>query len=98
MKKTVDICGIPHEIIYKDDNFTAGGDALGEIHYKDAKIYIASGQSKEMEKQTLCHEIVHGILMHIGEPGMSEDEGFVTKLGMAVAISFDPVVKTVKGK
>ena len=39
--------------------------------------------------QTLCHEIVHGMLVHLGFQEMSADEQFVQSLAMAINQSFD---------
>ena len=96
MKRTVNICGIPHTVILQDDNFTASGQTLGEIHYKTAEIFLATGQSPEIEKETLCHEMMHGILLHIGETELCDDEGFVTKIAAAVSQAFDPIIKVEK--
>lgn len=44
---------------------------------------------EEMKKATLCHEIMHGILLNIGREDLSNDENFVTALGNAIYASFE---------
>lgn len=46
------------------------------------------------KQETLCHEIVHGILVHIGRQDLSNDETLVQALGNAINQSF--VVREVK--
>lgn len=42
-----------------------------------------------IKSETLCHEIMHGILVHIGRDDLSHDETFVTALGNAIWQTFD---------
>ena len=84
----VNICGIPHEIIETEQ--TIGTDTtLGQINYGEAKIYINKGIAPQLKKEALCHEIIHGILIHIGRGELSEDECFVQSLGNAINQTFD---------
>lgn len=80
----INICGIPHTIIICDDAFTSNNAHLGEIDYKSATIKISSGMTKEMENQTVMHELLHGLLTHLGYCDLSNDEQFVTALSMAM--------------
>ena len=93
--KNINICGIRHSIDYVVDEFE-NNEMLGQIRYKDAKIQINQACCDEIQKATLCHEIMHGILLHIGRDDLSNDEAFVTAIGNAVNESFKPNVYEVK--
>ena len=45
---------------------------------------------KEQQGEALCHEILHGILVHIGKDELSQDESFVQCLSNALYQSFEP--------
>lgn len=86
--KTVKICGIPYDIVMCEDNFDIDTH-FGQIEYRDSIIKINKDVQEPMQKQTLCHEIVHGILVHIGYSDLSNDETFVQALAMAINQTFD---------
>lgn len=85
----VNICGIPHEIIECEDSFTAEATHFGEIDYKACKIRINKDMAKDAKEETICHEIVHGILVHLGYSEQSQDETFVQGLANAIYQGFD---------
>lgn len=89
--KYVNICGISHQIHYEHDNFNTDLH-LGEIQYDKALIRINVDATPEIQRETLCHEIAHGILIHIGRNDLSNDETFVAALGNALNQSFIPKV------
>ena len=84
----INICGIPHEVVECNDAFDADMH-LGQIDYKHAKILINKDAALAIKSETLCHEIMHGILVHIGRDDLSQDETFVTALGNAIWQSFN---------
>ena len=84
----VTICGIPHEVIECEDSFTATAVHFGEIDYKKCLIKIASDLSDEHKEEALCHEIIHGILVHLGYDEQSQDEQSVQALGNAINQTF----------
>ena len=88
----VNICGIPHEIIFCDDNFSTDTH-YGQIDYGKAEIRISTNISKEQQGEALCHEILHGILVHIGKGELSQDEEFVNCVSNAIYQSFTPKVE-----
>ena len=88
MSKTVNICGIPHQIIEKD-YIEGNGCVLDEIEYRSCTISMRKDQTPEMYNQTLIHEIVHGILVMIGRNDLSEDETFVQTLALAINLTFE---------
>lgn len=85
----VNICGIPHEVIYVNDEFNTDTH-FGQIDYGKAIIKISKDISKEQQDEALCHEILHGILVHIGKGELSQDEEFVNVLSNAIYQSFIP--------
>ena len=85
----ISICGIPHEIVYANDVFNTDTH-YGQIDYGKAVIKISKDVSKEQQGEALCHEILHGILVHIGKDELSQDESFVQCLSNAIYQSFEP--------
>ena len=85
----VNICGVSHVVIEKEDNFTADNSHFGEITYSKAEILINKDLPKEMKKETLCHEIVHGIFVHLGREDLTNDETLVQQLGNAIYQGFE---------
>ena len=83
----VKICGIPHKIIECDDAFNIDTHC-GQINYGKAEIKINKDLSDEMKQETLCHEIVHGMLVVIGRNDLSNDETLVQCLGNAINQTF----------
>ena len=86
----ISICGIPHEVVYANDVFD-NDTHYGQIDYGKAVIKISKDVSKEQQDEALCHEILHGILVHIGKDELSQDESFVQCLSNAIYQSFVPV-------
>lgn len=80
---TVNICGIPHKVIEVEDTFNVDCH-FGMIDYKKALIKINKDASLEIKRETLWHEIVHGILVHLGYNDLSNDEQFVQAVGNAI--------------
>lgn len=85
---TVNICGIPHTVIECEDKFNVDTH-FGQIDYKACEIRINEDMTKESKKETICHEMMHGILVHIGYNEYAEDEQFVQALGNAIFQSFE---------
>lgn len=84
----VNICGILHKVIECEDKFDLDTH-FGQIDYKTCEIRINKDMSEEAKAETLCHEIIHGILVHLGYSDQSQDEQFVQALGNAVYQSFE---------
>lgn len=84
----VNICGVPHEVVEKEDNFDCDSH-LGMIDYVKAEILINNKLHGKNRIETLCHEMVHGMLVHIGRQDLSDDETFVQSLGNAIMQGFD---------
>lgn len=87
----VSIMGIPHTITLKDDSLSNGAN-VGMIEYTKAKITLNGDMTDELAAETLTHEILHGILVHMGRDDLSSDERFVQGLANAVYQSFVPIV------
>lgn len=79
----VNICGLPHEVVEVEDKFNMDCH-MGMIEYKDLIIKINKDMPQIAKEETLCHEMVHGILVHLGYPDMANDEQFVQAFGNAI--------------
>ncbi len=86
--KKVNICGMPYTVKECEDHFDSDCHC-GLIIYSECLIKINKNMHEEMKKATLCHEIMHGILLNIGREDLSNDENFVTALGNAVYATFE---------
>jgi len=84
---TVNICGIPHKVIEAKDNYDSGH--CGLITYGKCEIRIEPDMVEEAKKETICHEIIHGIFTHLGYMDYANNEQLVQALGNAVYQSFD---------
>lgn len=83
----VNICGIKHKVIECEDKFNTDCH-FGQINYKDAEILINRYMYPAIKEETLCHEMIHGILVHIGYQEQSNDEQFVQALSNAIYQGF----------
>lgn len=84
----INICGIPHAVIECEDNFDIDVH-FGQIDFKKCEIKINKNMTEENKKEALCHEIVHGMLLHLGYNDYTNDEQFVQALGNAISQSFN---------
>ena len=62
---------------------------LGQIDYKACEIRINKDLATEAKEETICHEMIHGILVHLGYTDYAVDEQFVQALGNAIYQGFD---------
>ena len=85
---TIYICGIPHTVVEKEDNFDSETH-FGMIDYGKCEIVINKNIPEQLKKETITHEVIHGILLHIGRQDLSGDEQFVQALGNAIFQTFD---------
>ena len=88
MIQKVNICGISHDVEYAEDKFDASECHFGQIDYKNAKITVNKDMNLAIQEQTICHEMVHGILVHLGYNDLTNDEQFVQALGSAIYQGF----------
>ena len=84
----VKICGITHAVRLCEECFNADASHFGEIEYAKCEIRINKDMPEEMQMQTLVHEMLHGMLVMIGEVELSQDEKLVQSLAMAINQSF----------
>lgn len=85
---TVNICGVSHKIVECEDNFNADCH-FGQIDYKACEIHINKDLTEENKKETICHEMVHGIFIHLGYNDYAQDEQLVQALGNAIYQGFN---------
>ena len=90
---TVNICGMPHKIIECKDNFNVDTH-FGMIDYKELVIKVNKDMPEEAKNETICHEMLHGILVHLGYEEFSQNEQFVQALGNAIFQGFN--IKKIK--
>jgi uncharacterized protein YjaZ len=73
----VKISGIDYSITVAEHKDAGEENFLcGEISYHKTTIYINEEQNDQQRAATLIHEIVHGILYHMGSE-MNDNEKFV---------------------
>ena len=85
--KKVLICGIPHRVVLCEDNFDTDLH-LGQINYGSATIRVNGSSSEELQEEALFHEMLHGILVHLGRNDEAQNECFVQSLANAIYQSF----------
>lgn len=83
----VNICGLMHEIVESEDAFDVDMH-LGQINYKELKILINKNIPNELKEETICHEMVHGMLTHLGFYEEAQNEQFVQSLSNAIYQGF----------
>ena len=84
----VNICGIPHKVIECEDKFNADLH-LGQIDYRACENRINKDMIRESKLETICHEMVHGIFIHLGYNDYAQDEQLVQALGNAIYQGFN---------
>ena len=70
----------------------------GKINYETQEIVISSNISSQHQLQTIIHELLHGILTHLGYSNHSDDEQFVTAVSAALYQSLAPFLTFYWGK
>ena len=53
------------------------------------EIIINRDMPEESQRETLIHEMVHGMLVHMGCDDLNNDEKFVQQMAVAIGMSFD---------
>lgn len=88
----VNICGMPHKVVECEDRFNSDCH-FGMIDHLTCEIRINKDMTEENKKETLCHEMVHGIFIHLGYSNLSNDEQLVQALANAIYQGFDVKVE-----
>lgn len=86
---TVTICGIPYNVVECDDKFNADAKHFGQVDFLSAEIHINKDMADAVKEESLVHEIVHAVLVHIGRSDLSEDEIFVQSFANAINQTFE---------
>ena len=71
-----------------------GGAAQLFSSQKGAERNLNKLATEDSKKETLCHEMVHGMLTHLGYTELSHDEQFVQALGNAIYQGFEIKVES----
>ena len=88
-RKIIMICGIPHLVSERDDVFNSDNTHFGQIDFEKCAITINANMTNEEQEETLCHEILHGILVHLGYDELSQDEKFVQAVSNGINQTFE---------
>ncbi|MFQ6896476.1 MAG: hypothetical protein ACLRSH_06670 [Turicibacter sp.] len=83
MPEEVTIGGLTYRV-YIVDNLAEKEGCYGEIDYINQTIKIDGMISDERRKQTLLHEVMHGILESIGELKLNQNEQKVQSIASAL--------------
>lgn len=83
----INICGIKYDVVECEDAFDVDKH-FGQIDYMQAKIKVNKSMCDQIKQEAICHEMVHGILVHLGYNEQSQDEQFVQALGNAIMQGF----------
>lgn len=89
----VNICGVPHKITVTEDKFDLDTH-FGMINHVTAEILVNDKLKGKNREETICHEMVHGMLLHLGYSELCNDETFVQGLGNAIMQGFS--IKEIK--
>ncbi len=84
----VNICGVPHKVVEREDSFDVDLH-FGQIDYRACEIRINKDMTDASKTETICHEMVHGILVHLGYNDLASNEQLVQALGNAIYQSFE---------
>lgn len=88
MIQTLKICGVPHTVMECEDCFDIDAH-FGQIDFKRCIIRINKDMSEEAKAEALFHEVLHGMLVHLGYNEQSQDEQFVQSLSNAMYQTFE---------
>lgn len=82
----VNICGVPYTVVEKKDNFD--GTTFGSITYAEQEIIIREDLRTEIKAESIIHEMVHGMFVHLGYNDYASDEQLVQALANAIYQGF----------
>ncbi len=81
----VKIGGIEYKVIQTDQTLLLNGrECAGIIHYEETFIELSNKRDIQKIKETLCHEIVHGMSRERGLDWKDDDELYTEELGKAL--------------
>lgn len=83
----INICGIKYEVIERADSFNIDTH-FGQIDFCKAIIKINKDLDDQVKKESICHEVLHGILVHLGYDDLSSNEKFVNAVSNGICQAF----------
>lgn len=79
-KNWIRIGGTDFQVIEEPKQFVDEGNSVdGAIRYDKCTIQVWTGCGKDYANQTLCHEIIHGIIRQFNVPIPEEDNEKITE-------------------
>lgn len=88
---SINILGIPYEI-REVDLIDKDTHLVGQINYAEQVIKVEKGLGSEYRRQTIIHEVVHGILEALGYSDINSDEQKVQGIASALHQVFGPFI------
>ena len=79
----INILGIPYELC-EVDVIDKNVHLVGQINYQEQKIQIEKGLGEDYRKQTIMHEVLHGIFEALGYDDINADEQKVQSISSAL--------------
>ncbi|MCD5384918.1 MAG: hypothetical protein LRZ94_01210 [Candidatus Pacebacteria bacterium] len=80
LPKKIKIGGVDYNVITKEKVQDRGVALMGKTSYSTHEISIDGTMPIAVQRLTLMHEVMHGVLHHIAEQKLCEDERFVNAL------------------
>lgn len=56
-ENVIEICGVPYSVEFVDDKYC--GSNMGMTDFANAKIFLRKNMPKQVQENTLLHEIMH---------------------------------------
>lgn len=86
LPERIHICGMPYTIEVLDKVFDDGVECVGTINFLAGHIRLKKDVSPSMLRQTLMHEILHGICYHLGIKDTADEEKLVDTIATALFV------------
>ncbi len=75
MRNTITILGNPYDVIYQKGLTDVGDNTVhGVINFTDRKVLVNLDSPPFIQRETVLHEVIHGILHHSGLVEIIESE------------------------
>ena len=94
MIPAVDILGTTYTVKHCESIDADGNELAGQIIYNSAEIEIAYGMPPDVERLTVLHELIHGVLAHTGHSKHCRNEDLVEAVsnGLVYLLRHNPAL------